>query len=83
MLSRFARIAGGADPRFAARNVSMSLTVDRNAPAPASVGRSQLGVTSPRAVCPTDMRDLMPAGSVMAVSFIRSGPSTRSTSAAS
>ena len=55
----------------------MSLAVERRAPAPASVGTSQVPTGAPPASCPGARRARIGADSVIAVSFMPRGSRIR------
>jgi hypothetical protein len=61
----------------------MSFALDRRAPAPANVGRSQFGTGSRAGLCPGARRACMSGDSAMAVCRIPSGPVTRVRTSAS
>ena len=61
----------------------MSFTVERNAPAPASVGRSQLRTTAPATEWPSARCAIIAGVNVIRVSFIPSGLRIRSVTSAS
>src|SRR5258708_6576197 len=67
----------GLTPMLAARNLSMSLAVDRMAPQPARLEKSQLGTGLPAVEWPEARRALPSAVSVMQVLPIRSGSQIR------
>src|SRR5215471_2521329 len=60
-------------PKLAEINLAISAAVERNAPAPASVGKSQLEVWSPSSLYPTAKLAFILGVKVIAVSFILSG----------
>ena len=64
-------------PLAVARNVSRSLTLERSAPAPASVGKSQLVAGCKLSRWPGARRFLSSAVSVMTVLGMTSGPLMR------
>ena len=70
-------------PMLAATNFSRSLAVERSAPAPASVGRSQFLTGAPNALWPVASRAFSSGDSVMRVLLIPSGWQILSSASAS
>ena len=73
----------GVCPMAAERNVSTSFALERSAPAPASVGRSQFAVGSSACVWPPARRAFNAGVSAMLVSRMPSGPVMRAFTSAS
>ena len=72
-----AALSGVSPPRAAAANVSMSAAVERMAPAPASASKPHHGTGRSAASYAVAIRARCSAVSVMVLSFIPSGSSTR------